>query len=156
MKISKFLLVGTGLVLLGGGCFAANDVSVDRNFDGTATYTIEETGTEISVGAKIPANFPSEVPVYENGEVQSAAVTSAEGQAGASLMIITDDSVPTVNAWYESKLTTNGWTNSASNNTGALNYTVYENNSNTITVSVTSSQDPSQTTIVVIWAPKDN
>ncbi len=74
------------------------------NFDaseGELNYKAED-GTEVSYGANLslPKDFPSVIPVYQNGEIISTSKTSEN----ASYVMTSSGNVDEAVAWFESQL----------------------------------------------------
>ena len=122
---SRFLPLSLlSLVFVGGGCFNSvaktaverqieSDTggSADVNVQGDSiAYTDKETGGKVSVGTDIslPANFPSDFPVYD-GDLSIISAANVPGE-GVSLMFTSQDSLSEIASWYEGTLTKDGWT----------------------------------------------
>jgi|SRR3989344_1001897 len=84
-------------------------IDVDRNSDGSATYTGDE-GTVTVGSTSYPDNWPSDAPKYPNGKVMFSASSNPQtGAAGASLSLTTSDSPTAVIDFYKRELTSQGW-----------------------------------------------
>lgn len=110
------IIVVVVLVLLGvvwfffrGTVMTPAGVSVDKNLDGSATYTTEEGTVTIGVNS-YPDNWPSDVPKYSNGQIQYSGTSNPQtGQAGSAVVFITTDDVQKVVDFYKRELTSTGW-----------------------------------------------
>lgn len=81
-----------------------DSVTIEGEDGGKATF---------SEGAEVPADFPSDVPVYE-GTIKAAV----EAKDAFTLAIVTQDSPSDVLDWYVEKLTDEGWKREAKMATG--------------------------------------
>ncbi len=58
---------------------------------------------------KLPADFPSDVPLYPGAKVQSS-VSSAQAQGGGHYVgLETNDAVASVAGWYKTEIVAKGW-----------------------------------------------
>ena len=87
---------------------AATGGKAQVNTDNGEVTVKTDQGT-YSTSDKIPANFPSDVPVYPGAKVQSSVATSQEQGNGHYLGLETSDSLDTVTAWYKSQVVDKGW-----------------------------------------------
>ena len=104
------------LVLVVGGFLAKKAIETGG---GKFGENLIENAIEKSTGEnfdlsmnELPKDFPSDIPVYKAAKVQAAI--SAEGTAdyGASynVTLLTDDSLKAVIEYYDTELSSNGWT----------------------------------------------
>jgi hypothetical protein len=85
--------------------------TVDVNIDGeSATVTSEDGTTTMTAGAaaKIPEDFPKDVPLYEKMNVMAVQQDSASG--AVSITAQSKDSVAKVAEYYKKQAESNGWT----------------------------------------------
>lgn len=80
-------------------------------------YEDEETGTQVQVGenVSIPDNFPDDVPLYPGAKARSVSYNPEQDLHGF-VVLVTNDDVDTVMAWYADQASKNGWTQSGSFN----------------------------------------
>lgn len=85
-----------------------NDVDFDFS-DDTFSYTTDE-GESMQWGedAELPDNFPADVPVYQNADVTSSSYSQEDDYYSATLT--SADDYDSVNSYYESELSKQGWT----------------------------------------------
>lgn len=82
------------------------DVDIDSE---TGEMTIKSEGTEITSSAKLPSDWPSDVPVYTGATVSGSFSSSSEGQFGGWVNLTTPDSADKVKTWYADELLKEGW-----------------------------------------------
>ena len=112
LLLGWFLTRGLGSASMAG-------VDVDRNMDGSATYTNED-GT-VTVGSNaMPDNWPSDAPQNFAGAAItfSGASNPQTGTAGSGVSYTAKASVQSVADYYKSQLQTNGWTLEGTANVG--------------------------------------
>lgn len=115
-KKGLYVVVAVVAVLLIGSWISKNSmkavtgVDVDKNIDGSATYTTKEGS--VSVGTnKLPADWPSDAPTYKNATIQYSASTNPQtGGAGLGVVFMTSDSSQIVIDFYKKELVAKGWT----------------------------------------------
>jgi hypothetical protein len=83
-------------------------LNIDAN---SKTVTVNKDGQSVSLGenAKLPDDFPSDVPIYEPSDVV-ASLHNEEHSYSASLL--SPDSISKVSSYYASELPKLGWTSS--------------------------------------------
>jgi hypothetical protein len=167
MKTSQLLAATIGtIVLLGAGCAQniaeeATERAIERETGGSAEVDIgdnevsfrdEESGATATWGedVAIPSDFPADVLVYGNAKVNAVTMSDEDGSEGAWLTLSTSDSVATVIGWYESELSSTGWTRQGSYSVQGSEMRVYEKAGATITVSAAGEEG--LTTVTVIRA----
>ena len=94
--------------------YSANKAVKDAGLDINAkdkTVTVNKDGQSVSLGenAKLPSDFPSDVPIYEPSDVV-ASLHNEEHSYSASLL--SPDSASKVSSYYASELPKQGWTSS--------------------------------------------
>jgi len=88
---------------------AATGGSVDIDGDGD-DVTIKTADGTYTGGNKMPDDFPSDVPVYPDADVQgSYSLNGASGQ-GFTVGLSSDDPLADVIAWYKREVAAKGWT----------------------------------------------
>lgn len=122
MKIPRKLLCILGATVLLAACDSVQenmmeraieketggDADVDMRGDGSMHIENEE-GTFDS-GTEVPDDWPSDVTVYGDAEVQySASVNPTTGEPGSILVMMTTDSAANVAAFYRDDLADQGW-----------------------------------------------
>ena len=92
--------------------FAPAGVDVDRNIDGSTTYTNEEGSVTVGQGASMPSNWPSDAPAAYSGAtiLYSGSTNPTTGAAGSAVAYNVNASVQAVMDYYSSQLTSSGWT----------------------------------------------
>ena len=112
----KLIYIVTGIVvILLIGWFAKGSirsimgVDVDRNLDGSATYS--DGDTTVTVGTnKLSDNWPSDAPKYPNAAIQYSGSSNPQtGEEGAAIVFTTSDKVQAVADFYKRELASNGW-----------------------------------------------
>ena len=74
------------------------------------TVTVKTDQGTWSTSDKLPADFPTDVPIYPGAKVQ-ASVAGAQGQTGSHYAALeTTDALGTVIAWYKKEIVAQGWT----------------------------------------------
>jgi hypothetical protein len=118
--------------------------SVDID-DGTVNIKTNEGVFTTGSNVKLPADFPSEIPVYPGANVLSASTMAADNSG--SLVLSTPDKQDAVMAWYGDKLS--GWTKVGTNIYGAQTMVQYKKDEAEMTV-MTGESD-GMTSMTVIW-----
>lgn len=105
----------------------ATGEKVDVNSaDNSVTITSDE-GTMSFGSTELPANFPTDVPLYPQKTLTFSHVGSGDDADSASATFESDDSVDKVSDWYKAQIESNGWTIEATDTwgTGAEKYVNY-------------------------------
>jgi hypothetical protein len=157
MKLLMVLLFT--IVLLGAGCFESKTNTIEgqpesggiKISDNTYDYKDEETGASASVGAnaKIPADFPSDVPLYNNAKIMAASVIPNQG---ATILYTTSDSPEDVASWYENELVSDQWTKETDSNFNGRLMKVFRKGE--VMISIAVSEIENETSVTVIRAIK--
>lgn len=88
---------------------APEGVDVDRNLDGSATYTNDQ-GTVTTGSNTLPDDWPSDAPKYPNANIQYSGSSNPQtGEQGVAVAFFTTDAVQTVMDYYKKELASNGW-----------------------------------------------
>lgn len=146
--IAVIILVGVGWFFMKGGVGVPTGIDVDRNMDGSATYSSNDGS--VTVGAKsYPDNWPGDAPKYSNGQIQySVSSNQQTGQNGSMITLTTSDSAQKVVDFYKSELGANGWKIEQTANVGTM--TVISATKGTMEFSVqVLNTDNKQTTITI-------
>lgn len=95
-------------------------VDMDRNLDGSTTYTNEEGSVTVG-GNSMPDNWPSDAPQNFSGATITFSGTSnpQTGQMGSAVSYTVRASAQAVADYYKSELQKAGWAVQASANMGA-------------------------------------
>lgn len=119
------IIISIVLMLLGIAAgymiyYSANKAVQDAGLDINAkdkTVTVNKDGESVSVGAnaKLPDDFPSDVPIYEPSDVVASLKT---GERSYSASLLSSDSSSKISEYYTTELPKNGWT--TSNDTSSL------------------------------------
>lgn len=166
MKIAPIGLLLCTLTMTGFGCSPTQRVaeetteatinsqlggagSVDIQ-DGTVQYQDTESGTKAAWGenVEIPDEFPSDLPVYENGTVVGVTVTTTGAAIGAWVSVSTTDTPSQAVSWYADRLTSDGWTQQASYSMQDMEMRTFAKGGASITVSAGSSGTETGETVV--------
>jgi len=91
---------------------AASGVDVDRNADGSATYSNEEGSVTVGTMATMPSNWPSDAPQNFAGAsiVYSGTSNPQTGNVGSAVSYTVRASAQSVADYYKQQLTSAGWT----------------------------------------------
>jgi hypothetical protein len=104
--------------------------------DGRVTLT-GPNGQKYSTGAKLPANFPSDVMIYPGATIRTAIQT---GDSTNVILFISGESTKVIDT-YRSELVKNGWTLvSQTTSLNKINLLHFEKDSRKLMVQVTPSQ----------------
>ena len=108
-------LIILGFLFMGQGnpaaYFAPAGTDVDRNMDGSATYTTNEGS--VTVGSnKMPENWPSDAPTAYTGAtiLYSGSTNPQTGAAGSAVSYSTNATAQAVVDYYTNGLKGAGWT----------------------------------------------
>ncbi len=112
------ILVLVGVALIGfrgtglGSAYFTPGVDVDRNMDGSTTYTNEGGSVTVGNNASMPANWPEDAPTAYSGAtiLYSGTTNPTTGESGSAVAYTTTASVASVVEYYESRLAAEGWT----------------------------------------------
>jgi hypothetical protein len=96
---------------LGTPYFMPDGVDVDKNADGSTTYTNESATVTVN-GGGMPANWPSDAPEAYDGAtiIYSGENNPATGKAGSAVVYTTNASLSSVVEYYTARLRSEGWT----------------------------------------------
>lgn len=126
----RWYIIGGVIIVLLIGWFAmrsagfmamrASGVDVDQHMDGSATYTSDEGSVTVG-GGSMPQNWPSDAPGnYAGASIQYSGSSNPQtGAAGAAVVYNVNASAQAVVDHYKAELGRNGWTVTATANTGA-------------------------------------
>lgn len=163
------LLVGVALILVAAvalvGCQAvaqkaaesaikqSTGVDIQKNGNGASIQT-SQGAASIGEGAKIPADFPSDVPVYQPSTVKAAVTDNSTGKTGFVVNLESPDAKTTVFDWYKTQIPGKGWKvmNTVEAGGGAGGITA-ENATSTLVVAVADGSKGG-TNITLTVAPK--
>jgi hypothetical protein len=90
------------------GGIVGGDVEVDGE-----DVTIETEDGDVSISGdtgEIPADFPDDVPIYDDSDVDSATSMTSGGTTTFYVNLTTKDDVKTVYEWYKGEVVDEGWT----------------------------------------------
>lgn len=87
----------------------ATGEKIDVNATDESFEISSDEGTVSFGNAKLPNNFPADVPIYSPSTLTFSHAGSAEDADSASATLETDDSVDKVADWYKGQMESNGW-----------------------------------------------
>lgn len=164
-KILVLIIPLIVLVFVGAGCFKrAAETSVENTInartggegeiditDDTYNYEDKETGARASVGedARIPDDFPSDVPRYWNAKILAATVMPNQE---ATLLYMTDDEPSQVMQWYKDEFSSKQWEQQSDSNFNGRLMRVYQKDD--VMISIAVSEANGNTSVTVIRAIK--
>jgi hypothetical protein len=125
----KGLYIGIGILVLLVIGFLMRGSFYSKNLDGSTTVK-NDYGTVTTNTNKLPANWPSDAPIYPNAKIsQSGSVdTQIVGTEASSLVTLTTpDDIQMVNNFYKTELSNNGWTVNSALSNGALVFAIKGN-----------------------------
>lgn len=132
---------------------AGEGVDLEIGDDGQiASIETEDGSLEMSANGEVPEEWPDDVPLFEDGTVNSSQVATSDGQTIVSIDFVTDADAGAVfeamvDAYESAGFTTTATTNMG-DDSGSIDGYVGERNGTTITMSVIS--DPSSPTGVIL------
>jgi len=91
---------------------AGGIVGADVEVDGE-DVTIETEDGDVNISGdtgEIPADFPEDMPIYDDSEVDSATSVTSGGTTTYYVNLTMNDDVKTVYEWYKSEVVDEGWT----------------------------------------------
>lgn len=150
----KLLFSNLGATLLKKGIEQKTGISVNTD-TGNMTFTDKETGAELNVGeAKIPADFPKDVPIYP-GAKPGGTMSGSDKQNGKGywLVLSTTDDKAKVSAYYAKNLPANGWTADQTVDMGELSIIKATKDTTVTTITVTTDKDKKETIIMLTVTP---
>ncbi|MEY4747651.1 MAG: hypothetical protein RLZZ416_700 [Candidatus Parcubacteria bacterium] len=127
---------------LGGVAMPGSGIGVDRNADGSATYSNSEGSVTVG-GASMPETWPSDAPGnYANASIQYSGSSNPQtGKPGAAVVYTVNASTQAVADYYKTELTRAGWTIEATANTGAATVLSAKKDNRTFGVYIASAGD---------------
>ena len=150
--IAVVVLLGAGWFFTRGGMMGVvgvpAGVNVDRNMDGSATYSNDEGS--VTVGANsYPDNWPGDAPRYGNGQIQySASSNQQTGENGSMISLTTSDNPQKVVDFYKSELASKGWKIEQTATVGQMFIISATKGTMTFSVQVVGTDDK-QTTVTI-------
>lgn len=135
----------------------AEDVKITSTSDSSSvTFGDKDNQVNISSDKKLPADFPSFIPVYPGTTVEGSSSTKADGKVSYIVNLSSSDSYSKVYDYYTSQLS-QGWTNyGATDNTlNGKQAGLLGGEKNGMSLSVTVSKDDNGKTVIgLIVGPK--
>ena len=123
---------------------------------GNATYNYkDDKGIQVTIGAsaKLPDDFPSDVPLYK-GNILSSTSATQDGKKVFSVSLQTSDAFDQVVSFYKTELVNKGWKITQEANVSA-GYTMIASEKDTQALSVMlQNGDDGKTTIVLTTEAK--
>jgi len=135
------VLLILGWFLMGGLGANMAGVDVDRNLDGSATYSNEEGS--VTVGGGMPQNWPSDVPgVYSGAAIQYSGTSNPQtGEAGSAVVYTARASAQAVVDYYRQGLTSAGWTIEGTATIGAATVLTARKDTRTVGIHIADTGD---------------
>lgn len=131
-----------------------SDVDIDSS-NGSYTIKSGDGSAELSSSAKLPDNFPSDVPLYGNQTITSSYRSSSDGDSYWSVSATTSDKQSDVESDLKDQFT--DWTSGGEYSVNDSTTTVYEMGDLTVTLTVApDSSDSSLTSITYMVTEKSN
>ncbi|MEK7174494.1 MAG: hypothetical protein AAB759_02445 [Patescibacteria group bacterium] len=124
-------------------------VNVDSG-SGEVTVKTDE-GTWVGSN-KLPADFPSDVPLYPGAKVQSSVSAAQEQGGGNYVGLETSDAAASVASWYKAEIVANGW--KVTLNMDASGSSLLGGSKDNRELMVTVSEDGGKTTIGIAVSQK--
>ncbi len=148
--IAIVVLIGAGWFFTRGGMMGVPaGVDVNRNMDGSATYSNDEGSMTVGTQS-YPDAWPGDAPKYSNGQIQySASSNQQTGQNGSMVVLTTSDSPQAVINFYKSELASKGWTTEQTATVGEMVMISAKKGDVTFTVQVVSADQKTTVTTVV-------
>jgi hypothetical protein len=82
----------------------------DVDFDDSGNMKLTTHEGTFATGQKLPADWPTDAPVYAGADVQySASVNPTNGKPGKAVVLMTQDDSKAVESFYEAELVKQGW-----------------------------------------------
>jgi len=156
-------LIAVGLAACGGAQEAVSEriveevagegVDLELGDDGQiASIETEDGSLEMSANGEVPEEWPDDVPLFEDGTVNSSQVATSDGQTIVSIDFVTDADADAVFeamvAAYESAGFTTTTTTNMGDDSGSIESYIGERNGTSITMSVISN--PDEPTLVIL------
>ena len=146
------MVVGAVLAL-GGGCGRTTtvqmgdaEVKTTVGDDGSFTMKSDDGSLEITggVGAKVPADWPKDVPLDE-----SEIVGSLKTPEGFMLTLKSDESADELVEEYRTGMSGEGWSETAYSSYGPLTSVVWDKDKRTAALSVQTEEGKKETQVVL-------
>ena len=142
------------LFMRGAGGFmgAATGFDVDRNADGSATYSNDEGSVTVGTTATMPSNWPSDAPANYAGAaiVYSGTSNPQTGTSGSAVSYTAQASVQSVADYYKQQLTSGGWAIQATANVGGATVVSATKDTRTLGAYITDTGDGNVSVVVGI------
>lgn len=150
IAIVLVIVIGGWLFMRGGAGMmgaAIPGVGVDRNLDGSTTYSNNE-GTVTVGGNKLPDTWPSDAPAYPNASIQYSGSSNPQtGAVGAAVVFATNDSVSAITEFYKRELAAQGWTIEQTANMGTATVIAASKDTRRIGVYIADAGDTRSVTV---------
>ncbi len=145
--IGWFLMRGAGSMM-----GAATGTDVDRNMDGSTTYTNDQGSVTVGTAASMPANWPSDAPQNFAGAtiVYSGTSNPQTGQTGSAVSYTVRASAQSVADHYKQQLSSAGWTVQATANMGGATVVSASKDARTFGAYITDVGDGTASVVVGI------
>lgn len=127
----------------------ASDSDIEVSDDGVS---IENEEGSFKTETTLPEDFPSEVPLYENADLQSASSTKDKQRGSATYTVTYDtgDSVDQVSGFYKDRLNSNGWSTTSESTFNNLVSIRAEREDLTVSVTINPDEGTDNTRFTIV------
>jgi hypothetical protein len=150
MKKSPLLCAAAAVLLASTACSRSHSVSTsegkvsytEKGKDSTTMTFTGKDGMKVTTdlnGGKLPADYPSDVPVYKDAKITVAQTMTEKN--GRHVVMETQDPADKVTAFYKSGLETNGWKVDGTVAMGDLNMMTASKGGKQLIVQITNISD---------------
>lgn len=126
------------------------EAEVDTDADGSMRIETEEGTFNMGGGTELPADWPADAAVFPEAQIQyTATVNPATGEPGAVVMLLTEESMEDVLAYYSDQLPADGWAMQGTMQGGGVAILSATKGERTLSLSVSASGEQTSITLAV-------